>query len=900
VFDGQGQAVLKVGEPDVDEHSQLALAVIRDGETKFVDLHRNVGGQIEFGLMSPFITQTGQAIGTLYVEINADDYLYPLLQSWPIPHFTTESFLVRRDGSNIDYISPMHIEAIPAMTKRVPLDTPRLPAAAGLQGFQGIYENGIDYRGKPVLSYVSSVKAMPWVMEIKMDEEEADAPIHRLGWYLGTALAAILFFTYWIVWLIWRNQTLRHRLAESAALYARNLIETSPDPLVTISPDGKITDVNAATEMATGWPRDALIGTEFADYFTEPMAARAGYQQVFKTGSVRDYELKVRHRDGHLIPVLYNASVYRDETGELAGVFAAARDITDRKRAEELIRESEIRFRTMANAAPVFIWVAGTDMSIIWVNQMWLDFTGRTIDQEAGNGWTENIYPEDYAQCLDTFTRHFDRRENFRMEYRMRRHDGEYRWIIDQGVPTFDGQGNFSGFIGSCIDITQIKDYQDKIKEIAFYDDLTGLPNRRLVDDRLNQALAQAERSEQLLAVCYLDLDGFKPINDTYGHAAGDRLLIEIARRLQASVRANDTVGRMGGDEFVLLLTGLENVEEYQVVLERVIEAINQPVAVDATPDATVTSSIGVALFPQDATSPDTLLRYADQSMYIAKQNGRNRYQFFDRRLERRMEAQRETLERIRQGLEHGEFCLYFQPQVDFGSKAVVGVEALIRWQHPTDGLLEPAEFLPAVEHDDIALEIGDWVIREALRQMQIWRGDGVDLQVSINTFARQLRKPDFLASLRQILSEYPDIPPSRLKIEITETAALPELPIVQQIITDCQQLGISFSIDDFGTGYCSMIYLRHLSATEIKIDRSFVLDMLTNHEDQAIVEGIIALGCAFHRSVIAEGVETSGQMHRLLELGCKAMQGYGIARPMPPEQIVAWVRDFQPAQLLS
>jgi diguanylate cyclase (GGDEF)-like protein/PAS domain S-box-containing protein len=794
----------------------------------------------------------------------------------------------------------MHIEAIPAMTKRVPLDTPRLPAAAGLQGFQGIYENGIDYRGKPVLSYVSSVKAMPWVMEIKMDEEEADAPVHRLGWYLGTALAAILFFTYWIVWLIWRNQTLRHRLAESAALYARNLIETSPDPLVTISPDGKITDVNAATEMATGWPRDALIGTEFADYFTEPMAARAGYQQVFKTGSVRDYELKVRHRDGHLIPVLYNASVYRDETGELAGVFAAARDITDRKRAEELIRESEIRFRTMANAAPVFIWVAGTDMSIIWVNQMWLDFTGRTIDQEAGNGWTENIYPEDYAQCLDTFTRHFDRRKNFRMEYRMRRHDGEYRWIIDQGVPTFDGQGNFSGFIGSCIDITQIKDYQDKIKEIAFYDDLTGLPNRRLVDDRLNQALAQAERSEQLLAVCYLDLDGFKPINDTYGHAAGDRLLIEIARRLQASVRANDTVGRMGGDEFVLLLTGLENVEEYQVVLERVIEAINQPVAVDATPDATVTSSIGVALFPQDATSPDTLLRYADQSMYIAKQNGRNRYQFFDRRLERRMEAQRETLERIRQGLEHGEFCLYFQPQVDFGSKAVVGVEALIRWQHPTDGLLEPAEFLPAVEHDDFALEIGDWVIREALRQMQIWRGDGVDLQVSINTFARQLRKPDFLASLRQILSEYPDIPPSRLKIEITETAALPELPIVQQIITDCQQLGISFSIDDFGTGYCSMIYLRHLSATEIKIDRSFVLDMLTNHEDQAIVEGIIALGCAFHRSVIAEGVETSGQMHRLLELGCKAMQGYGIARPMPPEQIVAWVRDFQPAQLLS
>ena len=271
--------------------------------------------------------------------------------------------------------------------------------------------------------------------------------------------------------------------------------------------------------------------------------------------------------------------------------------------------------------------------------------------------------------------------------------------------------------------------------------------------------------------------------------------------------------------------------------------------------------------------------------MYTAKQNGRNCYHFFDRPLELLMASKHETLGPIRQGLAVGEFCLYFQPQVDFGSKAVVGVEALIRWHHPADGLLEPAEFLPIVEHDDFALVMGDWVIREALRQMQIWQGDGVDLQVSINTFARQLRKPDFLPSLRQILSEYPDVPSSRLQIEITETAALPELPVVQKIIKDCQQLGVGFSIDDFGTGYCSLIYLRHLSATELKIDKSFVMDMLINQEDQAIVEGVIALGCAFHRTVIAEGVETSEQMHRLLELGCNLMQGYGIARPMPPEQ---------------
>jgi diguanylate cyclase (GGDEF)-like protein len=311
-----------------------------------------------------------------------------------------------------------------------------------------------------------------------------------------------------------------------------------------------------------------------------------------------------------------------------------------------------------------------------------------------------------------------------------------------------------------CITFNHTR-YQDKIEQIAFHDALTGLPNRLLVADRLHQALAQAERSGQMLAVCYLDLDGFKPVNDTFGHAAGDTLLIEIASRLKASIRANDTVGRLGGDEFVLLLTGLGNVGEYRVALQRVIEAINQPVAIDETSEATVTASIGITLFPQDATDPDTLLRQADQAMYAAKQGGRNRCQFFDRHIERQANIQREALERIRQGLENGEFCLYFQPKVDFIRKALVGIEALIRWQHPVLGLLEPAGFLPLIENDDLALAMGDWVIREALRQMQIWRKECVGLQVSVNLFARQLHQTDFVARLRQMLSEHPNVPPA-------------------------------------------------------------------------------------------------------------------------------------------
>jgi diguanylate cyclase (GGDEF)-like protein/PAS domain S-box-containing protein len=815
-----------------------------------------------------------------------------------------------------------------------------------------------------------------------------------------------------------------------ASLYTRSLIETSLDPLVTISPDGKVTDVNAATEVVTGYPRDELIGTDFADYFTDPMAARAGYRQAFQAGSVCDYALEIRHREGHLTQVLYNASVYRDESGKVAGVFAAARDISDRKRAEDALRKSQELFSLFMRYSPIFIYikqvsptesrvlqasdnfqqmigisgqamigrtmaelfpaelaakisaddwavVANSEVleldedfnsrnyttikfpivhggetllggytiditerkrsedalresearmnfalqnSLIGAWEMNLDShnTQRTLlhDQIYGYPtllprWTyemflEHVLPEDRPEVDRIFREATARKADWSFEFRIRRPDGEVRWVYAAGGHLQNREGDTARVSGIVQDITKRKSMEEKlaasvkeIERIAYHDSLTDLPNRLLVTDRLNQALAQADRLNQSLAVCYLDLDGFKPVNDTHGHAAGDKLLIEIARRLQASVRANDTVGRLGGDEFVLLLTGLESAEEYQTALERVIAAISQPVALDATHEATVTCSIGIALFPQDATSPDTLLRYADQAMYAAKQNGRDRYHFFDSHLERRMEARVEMLQRIRQGLADGEFCLYFQPKVDFARKALAGVEALIRWQHPVLGLLEPAEFLPAVENDCLALAMGDWVIRDALRQMQTWRRGGVDLQVSVNLFARQLQQPDFVAGLRQMLAEYPDVPPGQLQLEITEFAALPELPSVEQIITDCRQLGIGFSIDDFGMGYTSLVYLRHLSATELKIDKSFVRDMLTNHEDQAIVEGIIALAHAFQRSSIAEGVETTEQVHRLLEFGCNVMQGYRIAHPMPSGKIVEWVRGFQPDRLL-
>jgi diguanylate cyclase (GGDEF)-like protein/PAS domain S-box-containing protein len=683
--------------------------------------------------------------------------------------------------------------------------------------------------------------------------------------------------------------------------YNRSLIETSLDPLVTISQDGKITDVNAATEAVTGWSRDALIGTEFVNYFSDPIAARAGYQEVFRTGWVRDYALEIRHRDGHVTPVLYNAAVYRDEIGKVVGVFAAARDITEQKRAQAALRDSERHFRAYFEHPLVGMASISPDNRWLEVNDRLCDMLGYSRDELMQKTWLELTHPDDLdrdlAKCHRLLAGEI---ENYTIDKRYIRKDGQAIYTRRSTNCVRNVGGAVDYVVVLLEDVSEQHLARAKLQELADHDPLTHLPNRRLLEDRLRQAIAHNLRTNRMIAICYLDLDGFKLVNDQLGHEFGDQLLVEVASRLLSMVRVGDTVARIGGDEFVLLLSELASLEECEQILARLLGVIAAPYHNGDTWQLEISASIGVTLFPQDAADADTLLRQADQAMYTAKQTGRNRYHFFDLPLELRMASTRETLGRIRQGLANGEFCLYFQPQVDFGSKAVIGAEALIRWQHPIDGLLEPAEFLPAVENNDLALAMGDWVIREALRQMQIWRREGVDLLVSINTFARQLRKPDFVASLQQMLSEYPDVPPSQLRIEITETAALPELPVVQQIITDCQQLGVGFSIDDFGTGYCSLIYLRHLSATELKIDKSFVLDMLINHEDKAIVESIIALGCAFQRSVIAEGVETSEQMHRLLELGCKAMQGYGIARPMPSEQIVTWVRDFQPANILS
>jgi len=407
--------------------------------------------------------------------------------------------------------------------------------------------------------------------------------------------------------------------------------------------------------------------------------------------------------------------------------------------------------------------------------------------------------------------------------------------------------------------------------------------------------MAQTLRRDLMLAVVYLDLDGFKSVNDHHGHDIGDQLLIAVATAMKSALREGDTLGRIGGDEFVAILIDLDSVESCVPLLSRLVGAASAPVQLGEL-RLQSSASLGVTFYPQDVDiEADQLLRQADQAMYQAKLAGKNRFHIFDPANDSSIRGHHESLDNIRQALVQREFVLHYQPKVNMRNGSVVGVEALIRWQHPERGLLEPAMFLPVIEDHPLAIDVGEWVIDTALEQIERWRSEGLDLSVSVNIGARQLQEIDFVSRLKSMLAAHPEVSPGNLELEVLETSALEDIALVSQVISDCQQMGIRFALDDFGTGYSSLTYLKRLRVALLKIDQSFVRDMLDDPDDHAILEGVIGLAAAFKCEVIAEGVETVGHGTALLHLGCDLAQGYGIARPMPAAHVPAWVEGWRP-----
>jgi diguanylate cyclase (GGDEF)-like protein len=469
----------------------------------------------------------------------------------------------------------------------------------------------------------------------------------------------------------------------------------------------------------------------------------------------------------------------------------------------------------------------------------------------------------------------------------------EPRWLEGRFARISSGQHD-PCIRGIVRDNTSDHKQEQRISHLALHDALTDLPNRRLLTDRFEIAIAAARRQRRQMGVLLIDLDGFKSVNDHFGHQCGDLVLQEVTRRLALIMRGEDTLSRLGGDEFVVIVNNVEGLQELQSAIQRILSSISEKYVIGGQ-ELHITSSIGVTLFPFDDADADTLLRHADQAMYQAKQAGRNRYCWFDVVLDQHTESNLRVVERTREALEAGEFCLYYQPKVNMRTGSVEGFEALLRWQHPQDGLIPPMNFLPQVEQSDVIVDIGEWVMEQALMQVVRWRDQGAVWPVSVNIAARHFQRKDFLQRLRDLLARYPQISPALLNIEILESVALGDIEAVGSVIRECQKLGVSFSLDDFGTGYSSLSYLKALRADTLKIDQSFVRQMLHDKDDRTLVETVINIAKLFKIDVIAEGVETLEHGTLLLRMGCDVAQGYGIARPMPAEETFQWAVRYQP-----
>jgi len=622
-----------------------------------------------------------------------------------------------------------------------------------------------------------------------------------------------------------------------------------------------------------------------------------------------EVELRMLHKRGHYVWVLASGKVVEwDVFGKPKRMLGSHLDITERKSRERERIVSNQLLQESQKIAKVGGWELNLETGLLY----WTAETYRIHDTS----------PEEFDPTVDAGVDYFLPESRDRISHALDQainqgigYDLELETLTTNGrridvrttcnVTKKDGEP--IRLTGIFQDISDQKAIQRKLEMSnlnleqanialrlsAHYDSLTELPNRILLSDRMQQAMTKSVRHDQFVAIAFIDFDGFKYVNDTYGHSTGDKFLQKIAQHLKHSLRDGDTLARIGGDEFVAVLDELNEATDSYVILSRLLESATTELIIDGE-HIKVTASIGVTFYPQNNCSPDQLLRQADQAMYRAKQLGKNRWHVFDVEHDVAVKHRLQELKRVGLAFKNQEFMLFYQPKIDLQTYEVIGMEALIRWQHPEEGVLPPAAFLPVLEEDTLSIELGEWVIRAALKQLDTWRSTALEIPISVNLSPLQLQHPGFVGQLEEILNDFPLVNPHYLELEILESSALKDIDTVSGVIRECNQLGVKFSIDDFGTGYSSLTYLKRLPAEYLKIDQSFVRDMLTDSDNRTIIQGIIELAKAFDLKVIAEGVETPAHGKELVSLGCSLAQGYGIAKPMPAGDCSKWIKHWQ------
>jgi diguanylate cyclase (GGDEF)-like protein/PAS domain S-box-containing protein len=669
-------------------------------------------------------------------------------------------------------------------------------------------------------------------------------------------------------------------------------LRCAPDAVFITESDGNIVYVNDNAVESLGYSREELITMSVFDLTPKDWreAYHRGAQSILSNNQRQVFEIRLLKKDGSKIPMELNAVLLPN-----GRIYGSCRDITDRKRNEAKLRDSEekarsaleeLRYQKFALDQHSIVVTTDARGDITYVNGKFCEVSGYSREELLGKNMrflNSGTHPKSFfAEMYHTITAG----RVWNGEICNRAKDGRLFWVLTTIVPFMDNvTGRPSQYIAIRADITERKKAEEAVHQLAFYDPLTNLPNRRLLTDRLHQALAVSERNGRYGALIFLDLDHFKTLNDTKGHDIGDLLLIEVANRLQLCVRDGDTVARLGGDEFVVVLETLsantaEAANQAELVAEKIRANLIEPYQLKAHNHHT-TPSIGLVLFKGYQVSFDDLLKYADTAMYQAKTAGRNAIRFYDPQMQAVIEARADLEAELRKAVAQQQFRLYYQIQVDSQRRAL-GAEVLLRWEHPERGLVSPAQFIPLTEETGLIVPIGLWVLQTACAQLKIWQQDirTRDLVLAVNVSAKQFRQADFVALVQRTLLES-GAKPSHLKLELTESTVLENVEDTIAKMHEIKMLGVSFSMDDFGTGYSSLQYLKRLPLDQIKIDQSFVRDIASDANDAAIVQTIIAMTEALGLNVIAEGVETEAQREFLELRGCHAFQGYLFSKPL-------------------
>lgn len=661
--------------------------------------------------------------------------------------------------------------------------------------------------------------------------------------------------------------------------FTRQLVDALPLPVFVRSMEGTCLTVNQSWEQFFGVRVGDVVGAPMSSNFAslEAPASQAVMLPEQRCKSMQESEVSVSVMPGKDRQMAYFKAAFTNTDGATIGTVGTLVDITERKLAQDALKAEKERAEVTLASIGDGVITTDSNGCIDSINEAAQLLTGYSLAQALGRKLAEVFqFLEESAQSGNQILVH---------------RSGERYRIQCSSAPIRNRNGTTGGTVLVFRDVTEAHHLRQKISWQARHNDLTGLNNRIALAEHMTHAVFRARQENTMLGVCIIDLDHFQHINDLHGSWTGDRVLKEVASRLR-HFAGDDLVAHLSGDEFALLLCGQKNLRSLQNAARSLLHQLSLPYAIDAL-TLELSLSVGITVFPHDDVSPETLLRHADQAMCQAKVNGRSRIHFFDIELDQEIQTNHARYVRFAQALENNELRLYYQPKVNMRTRQIVGMEALLRWQHPTEGILSPGQFLSYIENTELIEHVGEWVLVQAIEQMKTWMENGFDWVVSVNIACRHFHRPDFVGRLRDIFEPYPQVPPDRLELEILESAALKDEQHMLKVMCQCQALGIRFALDDFGTGFSSLSYLKRLPAETIKIDQSFVRGLLDNQEDSTLIHAIVSLAKAFHRGVIAEGVENEAQSQRLLELGCELGQGYGIGRPMPADKVELWALRY-------